>query len=178
MEEQRKTKSIEDIEPDGQILRVASASQVGWINIGRINHLRPGLEFRVFQTVKGGKRQYKGRIEVQQVDENISRVRVVSTDDELNPITEGDYVTSPFYDPKVVPIFVFAGKGLESRDVTEEILRAKIKGYGAEIRDDVDLKTSFLIALKDYEKTPLYKTARELGVAVVREREILEYMGL
>ena len=181
MEEQRKTRSIEDIDPDGRVLKVASATQVGWINIGRVNHLRPGLEFRVFQTVKGGKRQYKGMIEVQQVDETISRFRVVNTDDELNPITEGDLITSPFYDPKAVPIFVFAGKGLESKDVTEETLRAKIKAYGAEIRDDVDLKTSFLIALKDYDKSPhdkLYKTARELGVAVVRERDILGYMGL
>jgi outer membrane biosynthesis protein TonB len=181
MEEQRKTKTIEDIDPDGKILKVASASQVGWINIGRVNHLRPGLEFRVFQSVKGGKRQYKGMIEIQQVDETISRFRVVNTDDELNPITEGDFITSPFYDPKAVPIFVFAGKGLESKDVTEETLRAKIKAYGAEIRDDVDLKTSFLIALKDYDKSPhdkLYKTARDLGVAVVRERDILGYMGL
>jgi NAD-dependent DNA ligase len=77
-----------------------------------------------------------------------------------------------------VPVFVLAGDGLDSKDVTEETLRAKIKSYGAEIRTDVDLGTSFLIALKNYDKSPLYNKARELGVAVVREREILEYMGL
>lgn len=178
MEESRKTRTIEDVEPDGKVLQVASQSQIGWLDIGRKNYLRPGLEFRVFQNVKGGKRQYKGMIEVRRVDETVSEFRIVDTDDELNPITQGDLVTSPFYDPKAAPVFVIAGAGLESKDVTEEALRQKIVSYGAEIRNDVDLKTSFLIALKDYEKSPLYKAARDLGVAVVREREILQYMGL
>jgi hypothetical protein len=178
LEEQRKTKTIEDVEPDGKILQVVSSSQIGWINIGRKQHLRPGLDFQVFQNVKGGKRQYKGRIQVRRVDESISEFRITGVTDELNPITQGDYITSPFYDPKQVPVFVFAGEGLESKDVTEEGLKAKIKSYGAEIKNDVDLKTSFVVALKNYENSAPFKKARELGIAVLREREILEYMGL
>jgi hypothetical protein len=177
-DETRRVKTIDDVDPDGQILEVASANQIGWINIGRRQHLRPGLDFQVFQNVKGGKRQYKGRIEVQQVDETMSRIRILDTRDELNPIAKGDYITSPFYDPKAVPVFVFAGEGLDSKNVTQEGLRAKLKSYGAEIKDKVDLNTSFLIGLKGYEKDNNYSDAKQFGVAVIREREILEYMGL
>jgi len=178
MEESRKSRGIEDVEPDGQVLQVVSSSQIGWVDIGRRQYLRPRLEFQVFQNVKGGKREHKGKIEIRRVDETTSEFRIVDTVDELNPITKGDYITSPFYDPKAVPVFVFAGEGLESRDITEEALRVKmVKNYGVEIRNEVDLKTSFLIALKDYEKSPHYKTARDLGVPVLRERELLEYLG-
>ncbi|MGH9362779.1 MAG: hypothetical protein ACRD2T_12765 [Thermoanaerobaculia bacterium] len=177
MEESRKTRGIEDVDPDGRILQVVGTSQIGWIDIGRKQHLKPGIQFQVFQNIKGGKRQVKGRLEVRRVDESTSEFRIIETLDELNPIIQGDYITSPFYDPKAVPVFVIAGEGLESKDVTEDQLRSKIKSYGASINYKVDLKTSFLIALKGYEKSPLYKDARELGVAVVREREILEYMG-
>ena len=177
-DESRKVRTIDDVDPDGQILEVASANQIGWINIGRKHHLRPGLDFQVFQNVKGGKRQYKGRIEVQQVDEAMSRIRILDTRDELNPIAKGDYITSPFYDPKAVPVFVFAGEGLESKNVTQEGLKAKLRSYGAEVKDKVDLNTSFIIGLKEYEKSPNYSDAKSLGVAVIREREILEYMGL
>ena len=177
-EEQTKTRGIEDVEPDGRLINVLSSSQLGWINVGRKHHLRPGLEFQVFQAVKGSKRQYKGKIEVRKVDEDVSEVRIVDTTDELNPIAEGDYITSPFYDPKATPTFVIAGAGLESRSITEEALRQKILSYGATIAPQVDLKTSFVIALKGYEEKPQYKQARELGVPILRESEILKYMGL
>ncbi len=177
-EERRKTRTIEDVEPDGQIIQVASASQIGWVDIGRKQFLRPRMEFRVFQNIKGGKRQYKGRIEIRRVDEKISEFRILETFDELNPIVQGDQVTSPFFDPKAIPVFAMAGSGLDSKEITEEVLVAKIKGYGAEIRDKVDLKTNFLIALKDYEKSDLYKEARAHAVPILTEKDILEYLGL
>jgi hypothetical protein len=180
MEESRLTRTIDDVEPDGQVLEVA-ATGIGWVDIGRRSHLRPGIEFQVFQNVKGGKRQYKGRVEVQQVEESMGRFRILETTDDLNPIAKGDFITSPFFDAKAVPVFVFAGKGLDSKKVTEETLRQKIKGYGAQIQEKVDLSTSFLIALKDYDKEKegqeLFKQARDLGVPVLRERDILTFMG-
>jgi len=180
-EEKRRVKGIEDVEPDGQILEIVGTAQIGWVDIGRKNHLRPGLDFQVYQVIKGGKRQLKGRVEIQQVEESVSRFRILEVADDLNPITKGDLITSPFYDPKAVPVFVFAGKGLESKDITEESLKAKIKSYGAQIKDEVDLSTSFLIALKDYDtemaSQALYKSARDLGVPVLREKDILEFIG-
>jgi NAD-dependent DNA ligase len=52
-----------------------------------------------------------------------------------------------------------------------------MKSYGAQIRDKVDINTEFLVATKNFENTPEYKAARELGVTVIRERDLLEFIG-
>jgi hypothetical protein len=175
-EEVNKEKTIEDVEPDGKIVSVLSSSGKGWINLGRVNHLRKGIVFRVFQYIKGGKKGYKGTVEVQRVDENMSEVRVLQEDD-LNPIVGGDFISSPFYDPKAEPVFVFAGTELESKDVTKDYIVAKMKAYGAKVDDKVNLDTDFIVAVKNYESTPEYKAARELSVTIIRERDLLEYIG-
>ena len=66
---------------------------------------------------------------------------------------------------------------LESRDVTRQYVEEKMRTYGAQIRDKVDINTDFLVAMKNFEGTPEYKTARELGVTVIRERDLLEFIG-
>jgi hypothetical protein len=176
-EETRKQKEFEDVEPDGRIVSLVGATGKGYIDVGRTKHLRNGIVFRVFQYVKGGKKEPKGRVEITKVDENMSEFRILEMEDELNPIVGGDYITSPFYDPKVQPVFVFAGTELETRETTKETLVAKMKTYGATIVDKVDPKVDFLVATKNYESTPEYKAARELGVAVLRERDLLEFIG-
>jgi NAD-dependent DNA ligase len=142
-----------------------------------VNHLSNGLMFRVFQTVKGGKKVYKGRAEVVKVDETNSEVRIVEEVDPLNPIVQGDMVSSPFYDPKANPVFVFAGSELDSKEVTREYVVQKMKNYGAQIRNKVDVNTDFLVALKNFENTPEYKSAREFGVTILREKDLLTFLG-
>jgi hypothetical protein len=177
LSEANKAKTIEDIEPDGRILNLSGLAGKGWIDLGRVNHLRKGLVFRVFQYVKGGKKAYKGRAEVIKVDETVSEVRILEEDDALNPISNGDYIFSPFYDPEAQPVFVFGGTGLAAKDVTKEYLVMKMKDYGAVVKDKVDLYTDYLVALTDYESSPEYKAARELNVTVIRERDLLEFIG-
>ncbi len=178
LDETRKQKDFgEDFESDGKIVNVLSSSGKGWVDIGREDHLSNGLVFRVFQTMKGGKKVYKGRVEVQKVDENVSEVRTIEEIDSLNPIVAGDLIASPFYNPKAQPVFVFAGTEMESRDVTKDYVVAKMKSYKAIIVEKVDINTDFLVALKNYENTPEYKAARELGVTVIRERDLLEFIG-
>ena len=104
-------------------------------------------------------------------------MRIVEEPDNLNPIVKGDLVASPFYDPKAQPVFVFAGSELESKEVTRDYVVQKMKAYGAQIRDKVDINTDFLVAMKNFEGTPEYKTARELSVPVIRERDLLEFIG-
>jgi hypothetical protein len=174
-----RVKSIEDVEPDGQILDVAGNSGIAWVDIGRKQFLRPGIEFQVFQTIKGGRRQVKGRVEIQLVEEKASQVRILETTDDLNPIAKGDSITSPFYDPRAVPIFVFAGKGLESKKITEDALRSKIKGYGAQIQDEITKDTTFLVVLKEEDNNAkdLKQLARTFGIPFLREQDILQFMG-
>ena len=174
----RQLLTIEDAKPDGKLVHVSNELGKGWVNIGRKNHLKTGLIFRVYRPIKGGKKMYKGRIEVRQVDEQQAEVRIIEqVDPERNPVTSGDLITSPFYDQKEEPIFVFAGTKLTSQEMTEDFLRAKLKGYGVAVKGSVDINTSYLVALQDYEKTTEFKVAERLGVPVLREKELMEFIG-
>ncbi len=174
----RQLLTIEDAKPDGKLVHVSNELGKGWVNIGRRNHLKTGLIFRVYRPIKGGKKMYKGRIEVRQVDEQQAEVRIIEqVDPERNPVTSGDLITSPFYDQKEEPIFVFAGTKLTSQEMTEDFLRAKLKGYGVAVKGSVDINTSYLVALQDYEKTTEFKVAERLGVPVLREKELMEFIG-
>ncbi|MEC8895560.1 MAG: BRCT domain-containing protein, partial [Planctomycetota bacterium] len=174
----RQLLTLEDAKPDGKLVHVSNQLGKGWVNIGRRNHLKTGLIFRVYRPIKGGKKMYKGRIEVRQVDEQQAEVRIIEeVDPERNPVTSGDLITSPFYDQKEEPIFVFAGTKLTSQEMTEDFLRAKLKGYGVSVKGSVDINTSYLVALQDYEKTTEFKVAERLGVPVLREKELMEFIG-
>ena len=177
LEEVNKEKSFNDVEADGQLLSVVDAVGKGWIDIGRNKHLRKGIVFRVFQPIKGGKKLFKGRVEVLRVQENMSEVRIIEERDSLKPISSGDFISSPFYDPSAQPVFVFASSDLTSKDYTKEYLTAKMESYGAVISDEVDLQTDYVVATRGYEESAAYKKAREFGVTVIRERDLLEFIG-
>ncbi len=177
-EEVRKEQGLDDVEPDASILAVSNETGKAWVDVGRKDHLRKGLIFRVFQYVKGGKRLYKGRVEIRKPGEDMSEVRVVEEVDPLNPITTGDFISSPFYDPEAQPIFVFAGTNLASKDVTREFLESQMRFYGAVIDSKVDLNTDYLVATQNYENSEEYQRARELGVTVIREGDLLQFIGL
>ncbi len=164
--------------PDGSLIDVSSRLGKAWINLGRKNHLRSGLIFRVYQEIKGGKRLYKGRVEVRKVHEVHAEVAVLEeVDMDRHPMTSGDRITSPFYAEDEKPVFVFAGVKLASQEMTQDFVRSKLAGYGVEIRTNVDIHTSFLVALEDYEKTAEFKVAERLGTPILREQELMEFIG-
>ncbi|MEC9349582.1 MAG: hypothetical protein VX387_07640, partial [Planctomycetota bacterium] len=159
----RQLLTLADAKPDGKLVHVSNELGKGWVDIGRRNHLKNGLIFRVYRPIKGGKKMFKGRVEVRQVDEISAEVKVIEqVDAERNPIVAGDLITSPFYDQKEEPIFVFAGTKLTSQEMTEDFLRAKLSGYGVQVKGNVDINTSYLVALEDYEKTTEFKVAERL----------------
>ncbi|MBI4586743.1 MAG: hypothetical protein HY717_22240 [Planctomycetes bacterium] len=169
-------RNIEDIEPDGQILQVEPLSQLAWVNRGRKDHMRLGTEFRIFQYV-GGKKVFKGKGEISRVEEDISLLRITKEDDELNPISVNDQVTSPFYDPKSTPIFVFAGEKLNDPNYDMGYVKRRLEASGAEVRKEVSHDTDFVVAIKGFETSPQYKAAREFNVTILRESDLLEYLG-
>ncbi|MGA1203785.1 MAG: BRCT domain-containing protein [Planctomycetota bacterium] len=162
------------VDPDGEVLRVEEELGFAWINIGRQDRLRRGLVFQVFQTVGGGKRVTKGRVEVARVEEDFAEVRILETIDPYNPIAIGDQVTSPFYNKETTPIFVFAGDRPVNNRLSREEMVQKIEAFGGTVEDDVRLETAFVVALAGYAETDEYDEARSLGVTILREQELLE----
>jgi len=180
LEELTKEKSpeitFEEVSPDGAIVEVAEG--YAFIDKGRRDNMQNGLEFEVFQVIKGGKRVPKGRVRVSKVEDVMSRVLILSVRDPRNPIIPDDRITSPFYDPNKKPVFVFAGSDLVTKTATLEYIKRKLVDYGVKIDDELSPQTDFLVALKDFETDPKYQLARDLKVVILREAELLRYLGL
>ncbi|MDE0959467.1 MAG: hypothetical protein OSB09_01655 [Planctomycetota bacterium] len=164
------------VEPDGEVIRVSEELGKAWISVGTRDRMRRGLVFDVFTYQKGGKRISKGKVEVLSVEENFSEVAIVENLDRFNPISSGDMITSPFYDSKNVPSFVFAGMSATNGRYSMEDMTRKIQLFGGTISDTVALDTDFLVAVKGYEDTPEYDLARDLGVTILREKELLDFI--
>lgn len=177
-EESRRETTLEDVDPDGEVVRVLSQQGIAWINLGRRSHMRKKLRFTVFQGGQGGRRAYKGLIEVQRVHEDYSEVRILEQTSELNPITGGDSIASPFYNPDRSPVFVIAGTQLTTPGLSVDYLRTKIGSFGGVLQAAVDLDTDFLVLTENYKGSAEYRTGRDLGVTMIRERDLLQFIGL
>ena len=164
------------VEPDGEILNVSEELGKAWISLGTKNKLRRGLVFDVFAYQKGGKRISKGRVEVLKVESDFSEVAVLENLDRFNPISSGDQITSPFFDQDDVPHFVFAGEVATNGKYSVEDMVRKIELFGGVVSTSVALDTDFVIAVKGYEETNEYDLARDLGVTILRERELLDFI--
>ena len=164
------------VKPDGEILNVSEELGKAWISLGTKNKLRRGLVFDVFAYQKGGKRISKGRVEVLKVEEDFSEVAVLENLDRFNPISAGDQITSPFFDQDDVPHFVFAGEAATNGKYSVEEMVRKIELFGGVVSTSVALDTDFVVAVKGYEETDEYGLARDLGVTILRERELLDFI--
>ncbi len=176
-EQQYKEQTLEDVDPDGLLLVVDSDARKGWIDLGRSDFLRKGLIFRVYQLGKGGRPIHKGQAEVRAVQENQAEVSYEEVDS-LNPITAGDFVSSPLFDPEKKPVFVFAGRSLSSDQFSLDFVKNMIGSNGGIVEPRVDLNTDFVILIDGYETSQEYRTAREYGVVVIRERDLLSLLGI
>lgn len=175
--EKVKERTFAEVDPDGEVERVADEQGLAWINRGRHHRLRSGTRFEVFQYIKGGRKLHKGSVEVASVNDRYAMVRILHTADDLNPITAGDKITSPFYDAGEMPTFVIAGEELSSRYSLEDV-RKQIVAFGGKVEDEVTTTTSYIVAIKGYEDSEAYKEARKLGITVMRESELYQFIGL
>ena len=164
------------VKPDGEILNVSEELGKAWISLGTKSKLRRGLVFDVFAYQKGGKRISKGRVEVLKVEDDFSEVAVLENLDRFNPISAGDQITSPFFDQDDVPHFVFAGEAATNGKYSVEEMVRKIELFGGVVSTSVALDTDFVVAVKGYEETEEYGLARDLGVTILRERELLDFI--
>jgi NAD-dependent DNA ligase len=174
--ELNKEKTLAMVEPDGKVIRVEEDLGLAWIDLGKDDHLRRGVIFDVFQYVKGGKRLPKGRVEVARIDTDYAEVRILETYDRFNPVAADDQVSSPFYATSDVPVFVFAGEKPVNRRLSQEEMERKIESFGGSVEKAVRIETDYVVALQGYEETEEYKEARKLGITVLREDELLDFI--
>ena len=188
-EKKRKTK--EEIEADGEITYADSNLGLGWINLGKRDGIRRGLRFEVFQFRKGGEKKLKGVVEVRDIEANMSQVSIISDvkirdpktgevrvyPDPSDPIIKGDLIRNPMFDKREQQIFVFLGEKPINRIYSKKDLERKIEDTGAKVGKSITIETDFVVLLEKGDEQPEFEKAIQFGIIILKENELLEYLG-
>lgn len=132
-------------QPQGRIVRVDSATDAVWINLGKRNFLREGISFSVYAKdvpgVARGPQDVKGKIEVTRIlDDTTAEARIVD-EDFKRPITNGDLIYTPLWKPGRVEVFSIVGlidldgDGKSDRDSLHQIISVNNAKLDNEIND-------------------------------------------
>jgi hypothetical protein len=172
----RTTVARESPEADGTVLLSDPALGYVWIDLGTRDGLMKGMRFHLYALEKGGRRRPKAEIEVLRMDERHSQARILSIVDPQDPPAQGDLVSNDTFERGKPKVFVFAGR-LVGRYNNEDFAR-KLEDLGHRVEKVVTFDTSYLVAGAGFEKDPNYDRALQLGVRIIREEELYQFMQL
>lgn len=159
---------------DGEIIFVDQKSQTAYIDLGLSTGILKGIPFQVFRYGKGGVKEYKGKVVVKSVEDNISMVGIMETTNSLEPILVGDKIINPVYDKDKVRYFVIAGRlGKYSSEQASRL----VEKLGGKIEKEISAKTDFVVLGDGFKKDPTYQVATERGIETMLESEFLGYLG-
>ena len=129
--------------PKGTIVETSESLPIAYIDLGKNSRVQNGMRFEVVEYDANRNLRSKGWAEVTKVDNAISEVRT-ETRNRLNPISRGDMLLNPLFDPKGprkavlvgrFPISAGGRKGVES----------KLKDLGIDVVEKVDPSVDYLI---------------------------------
>ncbi|MFQ5749534.1 MAG: hypothetical protein ACE5H3_08765 [Planctomycetota bacterium] len=170
--------------PDGSILSVSPALRVAWIDLGRLDLIRNGMEFEVRDPVRG---ITKGRVRVRRLQDHRAEVDIVQEADPYNPISSSDPILNALYSPDRKPVAVLLGDGFGQ--YSEADMRAMLGELGITVRSKVDEQTDYLILGTPFfdedtrEMVPwgnkdAYKEAESLSVKIIPMRDLIGWLGI
>jgi len=176
--------------PDAAVLAVSSITNSAWIDVGADQRAARGIRFRI----EGGtaaNRRVKGYGEVIEVQSNRAKIALYDVVDPFDPISPGDVLINPVYDPRGERNAVLAGRFSGQYD--EKELRDLLARMGINVQSALDLTTDFLIVGSEIfvdefgepletplspSDLPLYKEAQANGVQIIPIQRIREYFVL
>ena len=129
-------------EPDGSIVAVSTADTC-YIDLGNKQLLRRGTRFKVFTYGKNGAMREKGMIEVAAVQDAMAECTVVDLKDRFDPISRGDKISAPNYDPEMPREFVLSGRFPSG--YSRAMVADRLRSLGAKVADKVGPTTDFLV---------------------------------
>lgn len=135
--------------PDGKIEKIASNSDVCYINIGSKDRVQPGMTFAVYGQNPTNAEDVKGRVLVSNVSDNFSECRIIEQDT-ANPIVVGDEVANlAFHAVRTYVFTVFGefdlhGTNNPTRYGTQEVKEA-IQRFGGKVGDTIDIQTDYVV---------------------------------
>jgi hypothetical protein len=171
-------------QPDGSILTVSERLGKGWIDLGRLDRVRLGMQFEIRNASTGS---VKGRAEVSRVEENRSEIRILTVADRFDPITPNDLVLNAIFDPTREPVAVLLGDGYGSYSAGD--MKALLGEIGILVHAEVSNETDYLILgtpffdpdtgdLLPWSSQASYKASEALSVQVVPRRDWMSWLGI
>jgi len=173
----KEKRSLADTLADGEVAHADQKLGLAWIDLGRSAGVRRGLKFEAFQYGKGGVKKRKGKLEIRTVEDNMSQCAVIEQTDPFDPIVKGDLISSPLFDKQKQQVFVFIGDKLTNERYGMDELRRRIEENGAKVADQITVDTDFAVAIENAEQDPRFEQAIQFGVIVMREPELLDFLG-
>ncbi len=173
----KELRTLAETTADGEVTHADQRLGLAWINLGQKHNLRRGMTFEVFQYVKGGEKKKKGMVEIRTLEEDLAQCAILAQVDEADPIVKGDWVVSPLYDKEKAPVFVFAGTKVTNDRYNQEELIRRIEETGSRVDREISVETDFVIAIDEAEQDEKFAKAVQFGVIVMREPELLEFLG-
>lgn len=166
------------LEADGEITGVALNLDLAYINLGRHQRVQRGMVFTVFTMDRGGIPRPKGKIEIRNVEDDASKVGILSQASRRDPIVTGDFIANPVYRMDAAPVFVICG---ELERYSREDMKRLIEENGGKVDGKVSPRTDFVVAAGDtvkYQGESLanYHEALQLGLRMMNEKELLQYL--
>jgi hypothetical protein len=182
----------ENAKADGEVVFADSRLGYAWIDLGKQHGLKKGTRFDVYQYIKGGRQKIKGWIEVKRVDQDMAQVAIIegsyrdpqtgeklALPDPTDPIVKGDLIRNPFFEKDKQVRVAFLGTKLTNRYYNLKELERKIEEFGGKVQKEVSVETDILIVLaraeEEFQKE--YEKAIQLGIDMMREDELLDYIG-
>lgn len=154
--ERKAGRGVQELRPDGKIMRVVEAENICYINLGSGDELKPGIAFSVYpregipdMSEDDDQLRGKGSIVVTKVSENVSECRITEQV-EGDPIVEGDLIANVVYDAlrelEIVVIGQFDVFGTDqASDAGAEQVKQMIRRIGGRVVDEVTVRTDYVI---------------------------------
>ena len=172
-----KTQVVVEEQPlDGRILTAIMDQRMVYLDIGRSTGLFRGTQFAIYRISKGGKREPRGVVVVRDIYMDSARADVLALTNSDNPIEPGDYGVSIQFDAKARKTVVLAGH-MRRKYATEDFVKI-LPQFGFTVKDDIGPDTTYLLLGEGFEESPKFKQAQELGVALMRESDLYDLLGL
>jgi uncharacterized coiled-coil protein SlyX len=129
--------------PKGSVVEVSETLPIGYIDLGEHERVVPGMRFEIVDFDSQRKLRSKGFAEVTSVESNMSRVRVESKD-KNHPVTKGDLLLNPLFDPRGERKAVLVGRFPLSAGGRKGV-EQRLKDLGIKVSEKVDASVDYLI---------------------------------
>jgi hypothetical protein len=166
--------------PDGEVLAVTDAQDIVVLNRGKDKHMMVGLNFDVYDFVKGSLRRKKGTVVVIDVGANTARARVIDRMNPMVPLVQGDLFESISYNPEEQIHFFLLGR-FDKFGKSDAARR--LGELGALVDKSVGVETDFLVIgspeteEENLRESDEYRRAVELGVKVITEAQLSQFLN-